>query len=314
MVVTLAQAQQNAATAYEAAIISEFRMNPLMDLIPFDPAVNPAGGGATLTYGYRRQVSRSTAGFRAINSEYAPDEATTEPHSTELKPLGGAYQIDRVLANIGSAASGEVAFQTQQKIEAVRATFADAVINGDTAVNADSFDGLSKALTGSTTEQSGAAINLSGPMDQAKAFATLEAIDDLLSALDGTANLILANRRVIQKVASALRYAGQYTQTPGPRDTVRITYGGVVLQDAGTKDGEAAAIIPVTAGKTDIYAVRLGIDGFHGVSVTGSPLIRAWTPDFTQAGAVKTGEVEMGPVGVALKRTRAAGVLRGVTV
>ena len=49
------------------------------------------------------------------------------------------------------------------------------------------------------------------------------------------------------------------------------------------------------------------MDGFHGVAVTGQ-LIKQWLPDFTTAGAVKTGEVEMGPVSVALKATKGRGV------
>jgi len=68
-----------------------------------------------------------------------------------------------------------------------------------------------------------------------------------------------------------------------------------------------------TGGLTDIYAVRFGLDGFHGVAVTG-PLVRQWLPDFSVAGAVKKGEVEMGPVAVVLKATRAAAVHRNVKV
>jgi hypothetical protein len=49
-----------------------------------------------------------------------------------------------------------------------------------------------------------------------------------------------------------------------------------------------------TGGYTDLYAVRIGMDGFHGVAVSGQPLVSTWLPDFTVAGAVKTGEVEMG--------------------
>jgi hypothetical protein len=46
--------------------------------------------------------------------------------------------------------------------------------------------------------------------------------------------------------------------------------------------------------------------------MAGAPLVQTWTPDFASAGAVKTGEVEMGPVAVALKSTKAAAVLRNV--
>ena len=73
-------------------------------------------------------------------------------------------------------------------------------------------------------------------------------------------------------------------------------------------------MIPVDGGTTDLYAIRFGLDGFHGVSTAGGNLVQQWTPDFDTPGAVKTGEVELGPVGVALKKTRAAAVARGIQV
>ncbi len=87
--------------------------------------------------------------------------------------------------------------------------------------------------------------------------------------------------------------------TGGTSPTVAITAGA----------GNSAV-----AGLSDLYAVRFGLDGFHGVSMAGQPLMRQWLPDFSTAGAVKTGEVEMGPVAVVLKRTKAAGVLRHIKV
>ena len=35
----------------------------------------------------------------------------------DLKPLGGSFQVDRVLANLGPAATNEVAFQMTDKIK-----------------------------------------------------------------------------------------------------------------------------------------------------------------------------------------------------
>jgi hypothetical protein len=46
----------------------------------------------------------------------------------------------------------------------------------------------------------------------------------------------------------------------------------------------------------------------------GGQLIWSVLPDFTTANAVKKGEVELGPVAVALKSTKAAAVLRNVKV
>ena len=42
--------------------------------------------------------------------------------------------------------------------------------------------------------------------------------------------------------------------------------------------------------------------------------MKTWLPDFTQPGAVHRGEVELGPVGVALKATKAAAALRKIKV
>lgn len=82
----------------------------------------------------------------------------------------------------------------------------------------------------------------------------------------------------------------------------------------GTNSAFTATESGDTGGLTDLYAVRIGLDGFHGVTTVGSQLVKTWMPDFTKAGAVKTGEVEMGPVAVALKATKAAAVLRGIKV
>jgi hypothetical protein len=100
------------------------------------------------------------------------------------------------------------------------------------------------------------------------------------------------------------------------RPITRETYGNILLVDAGAKAGTNDPIIPVdsTTGTSAVYAYRVGLDGFHGVSVSGGQLVQTWLPDFTTVNAVKKGEVELGPIAVALKATKAAAVLRGVKV
>ena len=81
----------------------------------------------------------------------------------------------------------EVNLQVQQKVKAARALFHDTIINGDSAVDANSFDGLNKAITGSSTEfNTGAYIDLStsSAVDtNYKQF--LDLLDEFLSNLDG---------------------------------------------------------------------------------------------------------------------------------
>lgn len=315
MPVTLSQAAQNTTDAVDLNVINDLRTSPLFDRMVFADVVNPAGGGATMTYTYRRMESLGSAQFRAINAEYRPTEATTTRHSTDLKPLGGSFQVDRLVAQMGPAASGEVSLQLSAKVEAAKSLFSDATINGDSAKDPDSFDGLSKALAGSSTEVR-SDVDWSVPMDTtAKGLAALELVDDLLGRMQGGATLIIGNARALARLKSASRAADIYTTAAGPRETTLERYGanGPILVDAG-KTADGRDVVPITNGLTDLYAVRIGLDGFHGVTTMGGNLVKTWLPDFTSAGAVKTGEVEIGPVGVALKSTKAAAVARGIRV
>lgn len=333
MPVTLVEAKRNALTDLDVAVIDEFRKESvLLDSLVFDDAVNPAGGGATLTYGYRRLVTQPTAAFRAYNSEYTPSEVETQHYTVDLKVLGGSFEVDRVLATVGPAASGAVALNLQQKIKATRTRFQDEVINGDTAVDANGFDGLDKALTGSATEfRAGEVTDWTDlDTDERAAFKALDALDEFLGLLDGTPTLIMGNAKSIAKIRAIVRRAGMYTRDPveglvgqDGRPVVRETYGGIVFVDLGAKAGTNDPIIPIetrniggndVSGLTDLYAVRIGLDGFHAVTTVGSQLVRTWLPDFTTAGAVKKGEVEMGPVAVVLKATKAAAVFRNIKV
>jgi hypothetical protein len=318
MPVTLAQARLNTQDDIDLMVIDEFRKSSwLLDNLVFDDVVNPAGGGATLTYGYTRLITQPTAQFRAINSEYSPQEVTRQRYTTDLKVLGGSFQIDRVLAQLGPAASGEVALQMGQKIKAAQATFSDAVINGDTAVNANAFDGLSKALAGSSTEisVSGTGADWSAVTDRLGGIQAMLWVRRLVNKLDGRPNALLMNEDALSSLQTIAEISSQLTELQAFGQTV-TAWRGIPLIDLGAKPGTNDPVIPTdpATGTTDIYAVRIGLDGFHGISTVGGQLVQQWLPDFTSAGAVKTGEVEMGPVGVALKATKAAAVLRDVQV
>ena len=116
MAVTLAEASVNVQDDLQKGVIDEFRKsNFLFDKLTFDDVVSPTGGGATLTYGYTRVITQPTAGFRAINQEYQPQEAAKQRYTADLKIFGGSYQVDRVIANMGGIIN-EVTFQMQQKM------------------------------------------------------------------------------------------------------------------------------------------------------------------------------------------------------
>lgn len=333
MAVTLAEAKNNAQEDYDPAVIDEFRKeSAILDALVFDDAVNPSGGGATLTYGYRRLVTQPTAATRELNTEYTPQNVTTQKYAVDLAVMGGSFEVDRVLATVGPAASSAVTLNLSQKIKATVTKFQDEVINGDIGVDAHSFDGLDKALTGSSTEFRGTSVTdwTDFDTDPRAEHVALDAIDEFLALLDGSPTLILGNARALARVRAAARRAGQYTRNPveglvgqNGRPVARETYGDIVFADPGNKAGTNDPIIPIetrtvggssVSGLTDLYAVRVGLDGFHGVTTVSSQLVRTFLPDFSTAGAVKKGEVELGPAAVALKATRAAAVFRNIKV
>ena len=317
MPVTLAQAKLNVQDALQMGVIDEFAKSSfLFNNLTFDDAVSPVGGGATLTYGYERVKTQPTAAFRAINAEYTAQEAEKEKFTAELKVFGGSFQIDRVIASMGGIID-EVQFQITQKAKAAAALFNDTVINGDSGSDANVFDGLDKALTGSSTEfNTSAAIDLSTSAkvtDNHVAF--LDMLDECLMSLDGPASMLAGNTKMIAKLRAIARRVGLYNTARDQFGNQVEMYGNIPLVDLGAKAGSANPVVATngTSGETSLYAVRLGIDGFHGVSMAGQPPVQSWLPDFSTSGAVKTGEVEM-VAAVALKATKAAMVIRKIKV
>jgi hypothetical protein len=350
--ITLAQAQVNVQDDVAFAVIDDLRRYSwLLDRIVFDDVVNPTGG-ATLSYGYTRLTAPRTAAFRALNSEYSPSQATRQRYTVDLKPHGGAFEIDRVLANLGQPRTNEVTFQMQQLMTATQQKWQEELINGDILVDALGFDGLDKALTGTETEYDPLDNDVSvGYLNwtmgtiitQALAMAALDQLDAMLSlitpsktgggdlgqpgALPAGEKAILGNTKLITRIRALARWAGLYTVETDSLGRKIERYGDWVLVDLGNGQLGSSPIVPIYSadadeggggstitGLTDLYAVTFGLDALHAASVANKPLVETWMPDFTVSGAVKTGEIEMGPSAMVLKSTKSCGVLRKIKV
>lgn len=340
MAVTLAEAQVNTQDDVDFTVIDETRRRSwLLDQITFDDVASPGTGGGTLTYGYTRLVTPASAAFRALNTEYDVGKATRQRYTVDLSPLGGKFEVDRVLANLGERRTSEVSFQMSQLIVATRTKFQDEVINGTQSTDSSGtdsdgskigFDGLDSSLAGSSTELSeGAVVDWTAATvnSEAEAHTALDTLDEFVDTVDGGVDAIMGNKKSMARLRSIARRAGYYTRSEDALGRTVEMYGNSVLIDLG--DGPSGSpIIPVEdrdvdgsgvieAGEenlTDLYAVRFGMDSFHGVSVANSPLVRTWLPDFSTSDAVKAGEMEMGPVAMVLKRTKSAAVLRNIKV
>jgi len=333
MAITLAQAKLNTTDDVDVQIIDEFiKSNDVLSRLTIDPCVSGAGNGATLTYAYTRQITQRGAAFRAIGSEYMPTEATKQRYSVDLKPVGGSFAIDRVLNQIGQAA--ETAFQMRELVKAASAKFSDAFFNGDTGSDANGFDGILKGVTGSSTEYlplnngvSVGYIDWTAVNTQALALSALRHVDAWLALLDGRPDAIYLNSKAKAWFKTVASFAGQYSVTKDAVGQPIEQYNGIPLVDPGqvagantdilalnTRDADAGGAGGNITGLADLVAVRFALDGVHAVQVSDAPFVQNWMPDFTTAGAVKTGEAEISPIAPVIKKTKSCGVLRNIKV
>lgn len=326
MAITLAEAKVGMADKVDQQVIDAFqRSSLLLDRMPFDNSISPGTGGSTLAYGYVQLKTPSTAAVRTINSEYTAGEAKREKKTTNAIIMGGSFQVDRVLQNT-SGAVDELAFQVEQKIKATANYFHNLVINGTSASSGtgyvtSTFDGLKKLLSGTSSEITSEVSITSSAELTSNAQAFLDELDAFLSVLDGTPSMLLMNSKMLNRIRAAARRAGYYDRTKDDFGRVVESYNGIPLLDAGKYYNGSATVDVIdtsaatssAAGQTAIYAVSLGLDGFHGISPTGTGVISSYMPDMSAPGAVKKGEVEL-VAGVALKNTLKAAVLKGIAI
>ena len=321
MAITLAEAKVGMADKVDQMVIDEFRRSSmLLDALTFDNAVSPGTGGSTLVYGYIQLLSPSTVSVRTLNSEYTPGEAKRKEKTSKIIPFGGSFEIDRVLQGT-SGAIDEMQFQLQQKIKAAANYFHNLAINGNSAASGsgvtNTFDGLNKLLTGSDTEITSEIDLSTSTLIDSNFNAFLDELDGFISQLDGKPSMLLMNEKMLTKVRSAARRAGYYSRSENSFGQTVEAYNNIPMMDAGKYYNGTNTVDVIstddTEGTTDIYAISLGLDGFHGISPVGNKIIKDYLPDMNEPGAVKKGEVEM-LAGVVLKNSRKAGVLRGIKI
>lgn len=316
MAITLEQAKVGMADKVDQQVVDMFRRSSLLlDRMTFDNAISPGTGGSTLVYGYTQLKTPSTAAVRAINTEYTPGEAIREEKTAKAVIMGGSFQVDRVIQST-SGAIDELVFQADEKVKAVSNFFTNAVING---TNATTFDGLKTLLTGSSTEYTATADLTTSANIDTNYQHFLDELDEFISGLDGGADMLIMNRKMLGKLRGIARRAGYHSSSRDEFGRVVETYNGITLMDAGqyfngTNSVDIVADTPASssaAGTSDIYAVKFGLDAFHGISPTGTKVVQTYMPNLMEPGAVKKGEVEL-VAGVALKNTLKAGRMKGI--
>lgn len=228
---------------------------------------------------------------------------------TRLRILAGDVDIDKFLQETESDTNNQMAIQIAKKAKAIGRQFHDALANGDSAVNAKSFDGI-KALVS----------NADANLDQTVvagtngAALTLSMLDQLLDTVPNGADAIIMRRGTIRAFRSLLRAAGGSR----PEDWMMSQFGKPMLTHNGVPIlmNEFLPGDETTGSNTNtcsVYAVRLNeVDGLHGLYGGSDAGIR-----LENVGTVQNKDAERIRVkwycGLALKSSKSLARLSGIT-
>lgn len=252
---------------------------PLFDLVPW---VSLPQGVSQFKY-YEEAVLPS-ASFRAVNGTWDADYGIIRPQTENLAILGGEVEIDKFIIDTmgGDLAPGHRARQYKMKARAAKHKWLEALLEGDTTVDANSFLGFRPRIAGTSLDYE---------MSATDAVAlTLEKVDEVDEAIVNGPNSRLMNQWVRRKFNALMRSAGQ------ARETVDGSFGrqypsyadipNLVIQ----REDDMSSILAFDEDPGDggddassMYFVKWGEDYIHGILGNGG----AWeVQDFGEQEAV----------------------------
>ena len=262
MAITLTEAAKLSQSYLQKGVLETFiQSSPLLDRIPFMTIQGNA-------YAYDEEATLPGVAFRAINGSYTESTGTVNQKSESLVITGGDADVDKFIVQTRGDVNDQRAVQTAMKVKALSYQFQNTFFNGDTSVDALSFDGLKKRLTGGqviSTATNGAAILT----DNTSIHAFFDKLDELVAAvpgLDGGNGALYANASIIGKIRSAARHISADVFVEKDANGKRqVVWNGIPILDAGAT-AAGAVVLPQTETQgsssvaSSIYAVRFGQD------------------------------------------------------
>ena len=227
--------------------------SPVLQTLPF---IEVVGNGLT----YNQENTAPTAAFFDAGDTWTESTPTFTQVTATLKILGGDADIDNFARATRSNLQDLEAAVVQLKAKALQTKFEETFIEGDTAVDAKSFDGIDKLATSGQT----------ATMGTDGGTLTLEKLDEAIDLVKaGKPHILLMSRRSRRKLTAISRATGS-----GLLVTDRNEFGQMMEY----YDGIVLAIndhIPdnkTVGSSTDcstIYALQFGEGAVAGLSAPG---------------------------------------------
>ena len=227
--------------------------SPVLQVLPF---IEIVGNGLT----YNRENAAPTVAFYDVGDEWSESTPTFTQVTAALKILGGDADVDNFLIATRSNLQDLEASVLQLKAKAVQQKFDDTFVNGDTAGDAKSFDGVDKLCAAGQTVS----------MGTNGAALTLDKLDELVDKVKGgKPEMLLMSKRSRRKLTNLSRATGS-----GMLETDRNQFGQMVQFYNGIPVGVNDWIADnKTVGNNNdcstVYALQFGEGAVAGLTAPG---------------------------------------------
>lgn len=204
---------------------------------------------------YNREASMAAAGFYDVGDTWNEGTPTFTKVTVPLRILGGDADVDNFLQATYSDVNDIEAVVVANRAKSVAHKFSDAFFNGDTAVDAKSFDGLTKLIPAGQQVSMGAN---GGAL-------TLDKLDEAIDLVKpGKPDALFMSKRTRRKLSSLRRASGNLLETDVDAFGQRALYydGIPVIVDDFVSDAQTQGNVATCS---SIYAVKMGM----GVGVMG---------------------------------------------
>jgi len=253
MALTLAEAAKLSNDVLLTGVIETVILDsPVLQVLPF---IEIVGNGLT----YNRENAAATAAFYDVGDSWTESTPTFTQITATLKILGGDADIDNFLMATRSNLQDLEAAIVQLKAKALQQKFEDTFVNGDTSVDAKSFDGIDKlCVSGQTVSMgtNGATLTL----------AKLDELEDTVKG--GKPQLLLMSKRSRRTLNGLARSAGAFLETD------RNEFGQMVQFYDGIPIGACdyisdAKTVGTSTDCSTIYAMQFGEGALAGLTAPG---------------------------------------------
>lgn len=230
--------------------------SPVLQVLPFETVQGNA-------LKYNMEISPGTAAFYAVNATWTEGTATWATRTANLAILGGDADVDNFLQRTMSDQTDQRATQIALKAKAVRRAFETAFITGDSATDANSFDGLRKLIPASQTLDA-------GTNGAALTLALLDQLIDLVRG--GKPDLLLMSRRTRRKLKALLQASTHYVETGDQFGRRVLLYDGIpVVHSDFVPDDET---LGSGTALSSLYALTFGFgDALGGLQNGGLEVV-----------------------------------------